>query len=138
MTCDEILRWLEAGEPLSGEASRHISECPTCASHQLAEALMRRYGRRQLTAPDDLVDSVMGRLERTQPTVIREIWRFAAAAAAVVAIVLTGWFAFRSEVEPVVGELTAQVDTNIESVRGLTESIGARVKSIWEVDRDSN
>ena len=138
MTCEEILRLMEAGDPLPEDATRHISECPACASHQLSEALLRRYGRRELTAPGDLVDSVMARVGTKRPTVIKEIWRFAAAAAAVIAIVLTGWFGFRSHVEPVVGEVTTQVDTNIESVRGLSESIGARVMSLWEVDHDSN
>lgn len=130
MTCDDFSRLLEEPSAALLEAEAHLRECAACAARHEAESLLRRYGRLQLDPPSGLADAALRAVEAGRTPLLREIRRFAAAAAAAVAITVTAWLSL--DLEPILGEVTARVDSGVQSVRRLQDG----VIQILETQRD--
>jgi predicted anti-sigma-YlaC factor YlaD len=131
MTCDEFARLFEEpAAPPPAEAEAHLRDCPACAERHEAEALLRRHGRLQLDPPPGLAEAALRAAERGRTPLIHEIRRFAAAAAAAVAVSVVTWLSL--DFQPIVGEVTARVDSGVRSVRRLQDGVA----QILETQRD--
>ncbi len=127
--CGDYLRHLDAPETRA-----HLESCAACRQ---TERVLRAHGREELAPPAGLADGVMAAIERpaSKRPLIREIWRFAAAAAAVVAVAVSTYLVY--DVAPIVGEIRQEVDSGVESVKQLPKEIHDRVRVILEKGDES-
>jgi len=129
MNCADYLRHVE-----SSEARAHLETCVACRQ---TERMLRAHGRQELAPPEGLADAVMAAIDRPESKrpLVREIWRFAAAAAAVVVVAVSTYFAY--DVAPIVSQIREEVGAGVESVKQVPKALEERVRIILEKGNES-